>query len=83
MGRGPFSSLRHFGRRSGRMYETPLILARVDDGFVAEQVAGIEDYPAATGLAAFPPAARAILKLLRRNQFRLIRVQPVTGSQHR
>jgi deazaflavin-dependent oxidoreductase (nitroreductase family) len=110
-GHGPFSRLRHFGRRSGRMYETPLILARVDDGFVAEltygadvawyrnlvatkrgellvrggeyHVAGIEDYPAAAGLAAFPPAARAILKLLRRNQFRLIRVQPLTGSQRR
>jgi hypothetical protein len=93
------------------MYETPLILARVDDGFVAEltygadvawyrnlvatkrgellvggaeyQVAGIEVNPAAAGLAAFPPAARTILKLLRRNQFRLIRVHRLTAGQHR
>jgi hypothetical protein len=102
--------LRHFGRRSGPMYETPLILARVDDAFVAEltygdevawyrnlvatkrgellvggaeyRVAGIEDYPAAAGLAAFPPAARTLLKLLRRNQFRLIRVHSLTGNWH-
>ncbi len=37
---GPFSALRHVGRRSGRTYETPLILARVDDGFVAELTYG-------------------------------------------
>ena len=34
-GRGPFATLRHVGRRSGRTYETPLILARVTGGFVA------------------------------------------------
>jgi deazaflavin-dependent oxidoreductase (nitroreductase family) len=38
--RGPFSALRHVGRRSGRTYETPLILAPVDDGFVAELTYG-------------------------------------------
>jgi len=39
-GRGPFSLVRHVGRRSGRTYETPLILARVPDGFVAELTYG-------------------------------------------
>ncbi len=39
-GRGPFSVVRHVGRRSGRVYETPLILARVDGGFVAELTYG-------------------------------------------
>ncbi|MEU0494014.1 nitroreductase [Mycobacterium sp. NPDC006124] len=39
-GHGPFSALRHVGRRSGTVYDTPLILARVDDGFVAELTYG-------------------------------------------
>jgi deazaflavin-dependent oxidoreductase (nitroreductase family) len=39
-GRGPFSLVRHVGRRSGREYETPLILAQVPGGFVAELTYG-------------------------------------------
>ena len=39
-GRGPFSLVRHVGRRSGRTYETPVILARVPQGFVAELPTG-------------------------------------------
>lgn len=39
-GYGPFSLVRHVGRTSGTVYETPLILARVDDGFVAELTYG-------------------------------------------
>jgi deazaflavin-dependent oxidoreductase (nitroreductase family) len=38
--RGPFSLVRHVGRRSGRSYETPVILARVPAGFVAELTYG-------------------------------------------
>jgi deazaflavin-dependent oxidoreductase (nitroreductase family) len=37
---GPFSLIRHVGRRSGRTYETPVILARVPEGFVAELTYG-------------------------------------------
>ncbi len=37
---GPFALVRHVGRRSGRRYETPLILARVPEGFVAELTYG-------------------------------------------
>jgi deazaflavin-dependent oxidoreductase (nitroreductase family) len=37
---GPFALVRHVGRRSGRTYETPVILARVPDGFVAELTYG-------------------------------------------
>ena len=37
---GPFSLIRHVGRKSGRIYETPLILARVPDGFIAELTYG-------------------------------------------
>ena len=39
-GRGPFSLIRHVGRRSGRVYETPLILASVPEGCVAELTYG-------------------------------------------
>jgi deazaflavin-dependent oxidoreductase (nitroreductase family) len=39
-GRGPFSLVRHVGRSSGREYETPLVVARVPEGFVAELTYG-------------------------------------------
>ncbi len=39
-GRGPFSLVRHVGRRSGRVYETPLILGRSGEDFVAELTYG-------------------------------------------
>lgn len=39
-GRGPFSLVRHVGRKSGRVYETPLIVASVPEGFVAELTYG-------------------------------------------
>jgi deazaflavin-dependent oxidoreductase (nitroreductase family) len=41
-GRGPFSLVRHVGRKSGTTYETPLLLARLPDGFVAELTYGPE-----------------------------------------
>ncbi len=39
-GHGPFSVVRHVGRRSGKTYETPLIVATVADGFIAELTYG-------------------------------------------
>lgn len=39
-GWGKFALIRHVGRRSGRTYETPVLLARVPDGFVAELTYG-------------------------------------------
>ena len=35
-GRGPFSLVRHVGRKTGKTYETPLILAAYGPDFVAE-----------------------------------------------
>jgi len=32
--RGPFALLRHIGRRSGKAYEIPIMVWRVNDGFV-------------------------------------------------
>lgn len=37
---GPFSLVRHVGRKSGRTYETPVILAKVPEGFMAELTYG-------------------------------------------
>lgn len=99
-GRG-FSLVRHIGRRTGRTYETPLIVAPVGDGFVAEltygtdvawyrnvvaaghcvvmfkgveyPIDGIEPYPAEMGRAfGFP--AKLIMRLLRRHEFRFLRI---------
>jgi deazaflavin-dependent oxidoreductase (nitroreductase family) len=39
-GHGPFALIRHVGRRSGRSYQTPVLLARDADGFVAELTYG-------------------------------------------
>jgi hypothetical protein len=39
-GHGPFSLIRHTGRKTGRTYETPLILARYGPDFVAELTYG-------------------------------------------
>jgi hypothetical protein len=39
---GPFSIVRHVGRKSGTTYETPLILARLGEDFVAELTYGPE-----------------------------------------
>jgi len=37
---GPFTIVRHVGRRSGKFYETPIIVSPVEDGFVIELTYG-------------------------------------------
>jgi hypothetical protein len=39
---GPFSIVRHVGRRSGKLYETPIIVSQVKDGFVIELTYGYD-----------------------------------------
>ena len=39
-GSGPFSIVEHVGRTSGKSYETPIIVAPVPEGFVAELTYG-------------------------------------------
>jgi deazaflavin-dependent oxidoreductase (nitroreductase family) len=41
-GRGPFTLVRHVGRKTGKIYETPIMVARVPDGFIAELTYGPE-----------------------------------------
>lgn len=107
-GRGPFSLVRHVGRRTGRTYETPIILAAVDGGFVAELTYGtevawyqnvpaghcivvvkgleypidcIEPYPVVAGRRAFGFPQRVILRVLRRREFRFLRIA-TNHAQH-
>lgn len=40
--RSPFAVIRHVGRRSGRVYETPLLVAPIVNGFVIELTYGLE-----------------------------------------
>ena len=39
-GRGPFSLVKHVGRKTGKHYETPIIVAPVEGGFVVELTYG-------------------------------------------
>jgi deazaflavin-dependent oxidoreductase (nitroreductase family) len=39
---GPFSLIRHVGRRSGKQYETPVIVGLAADGFVIELTYGYD-----------------------------------------
>ena len=39
---GPFTVIRHVGRRSGRLYETPIIAMPVEGGFVIELTYGYD-----------------------------------------
>lgn len=37
---GPFAIIQHVGRRSGKQYETPIIVGAIDGGFVIELTYG-------------------------------------------
>lgn len=102
-GFGPFSLVRHQGRKTGRTYETPVILARVSEGFVAELTYGpevawyrnivaaghcvvihqavtytidrIDPCPREVGLDAYGFPAVLVLRVLRRQHFRLLHVR--------
>jgi hypothetical protein len=39
---GPFCVVRHVGRKSGKLYETPIIVSPVEDGFVIELTYGYD-----------------------------------------
>jgi deazaflavin-dependent oxidoreductase (nitroreductase family) len=70
-GRGPFSLVRHIGRKSGRTYETPVILARVPEGFIAELT-----YGAQVNWYRNIVAAGGCVVLHRRREYRVVGVEP-------
>jgi len=105
-GRGPFSLVRHVGRKSGRIFETPVILGTAARGFVAEltygpgvnwyrnivagggwvlhrrqwyRIVAVEPYPGPEGRRAFGRGPRVVLTILRRHEFRLLRVEGLAG----
>ena len=77
-GRGPFSLVRHVGRKSGRTYETPVILARVPDGFIAELT-----YGAQVNWYRNSVAAGGCVVLQRRRQYDVIRIEPCSAEEGR
>ncbi|HYI51164.1 MAG TPA: nitroreductase family deazaflavin-dependent oxidoreductase [Microbacterium sp.] len=109
-GRGPFSLIRHVGRRSGRIFEAPVVLAearRAPRALVAEltygdqvnwyrnilagggevvhrgrtyRIVSVERLSTEDGLRAFAGPRALILRILRRREFRLIHVEPVTDA---
>ncbi|WP_345555067.1 nitroreductase family deazaflavin-dependent oxidoreductase [Microbacterium kyungheense] len=105
-GHGPFSLVRHVGRKSGRIFETPVILGTAARGLVAEltygpgvnwyrnivagggwvlhrqqwyRIVAVEPYPAPEGRRAFGRGPRVVLTILRRHEFRLLRVERLAG----
>ena len=65
-GYGPFALVRHVGRRTGLTYETPLVLARVADGFVAELTYGpnVDWYRNVTAAPSGRPRGRPVRDVL-------------------
>jgi deazaflavin-dependent oxidoreductase (nitroreductase family) len=75
---GPFSLVRHVGRKSGRAYETPLILAEVPHGFVAELTYGdkVDWYRNIV-------AAGGCVVIHHGRQYRVNRIEPCSAEQGR
>ena len=80
-GHGPHALVRHVGRRTGRTYETPLLLARIPDGFVTELTygPGVDWYRNITA-AGRCVVIRHVLRVLRRHEFRRLHVEPAADG---
>jgi deazaflavin-dependent oxidoreductase (nitroreductase family) len=77
-GRGPFSLIRHIGRKSGRTYETPVILAKVSEGFIAELTYG-EDANWYRNVV----AAGGCVVVHRRAEYRVNQIEPCSAERGR
>jgi deazaflavin-dependent oxidoreductase (nitroreductase family) len=77
-GRGPFSLVRHVGRSSGRTFETPVILARVPEGFVAELTYGDQ-----VNWYRNIVAAGGCVVVHRRREYRVTGVEPCDAARGR
>lgn len=77
-GRGPFSLVRHTGRRSGRSYETPLILGRAGGSFIAELTYGpqVDWYQNVV-------VAGSCTLIWRGKPFAIHRIEPVSAEEGR
>jgi deazaflavin-dependent oxidoreductase (nitroreductase family) len=72
LSRGPFAIIRHVGRRSGKTYETPLMVFRTEDGFVIVLTYG----PNTDWYRNIQAADRSIL-LWHKREFVLQRPEPI------
>src|SRR5262245_48802017 len=77
-GHGPFSLIRHVGRRSGRTFETPVILAAVARGFVAELTYGAE-----VDWYRNVVAAGGCVVIHRGERYQVSRIEPCSAEQGR
>ena len=75
-GHGPFSLVRHVGRKSGTIYETPLIVSRVPDGFVAELTYG----PEVSWYRNIVAAGRCVI-IFRGAEYRIDRIESCTAAE--
>ena len=69
---GPSELIRHVGRRTGHAYETPVILARVPGGFVAELT-----YGESVNWYRNVVAAGGCVVLFRGKEYRVTAIEPV------
>jgi deazaflavin-dependent oxidoreductase (nitroreductase family) len=77
-GRGPFSLIRHTGRKSGRTYETPVILVEIPEGFIAELTYG-ENVNWYRNVV----AAGGCVVLHRHKAYRVNRIEPCSAERGR
>jgi len=75
-GRGPFSLIRHVGRKSGRTYETPVILVQTPEGFIAELTYG-ENVNWYRNIVA---AGRCVV-VHKRREYRVDHIEPYDAEQ--
>jgi hypothetical protein len=77
-GHGPFSLVRHVGRKSGRTYETPVVLAKVPEGFIAELTYGdqVNWYRNAV-------AAGGCVVIHHHNEYRVNQIEPCGAEEGR
>ena len=77
-GHGPFSLIRHVGRRSGRTYETPVILVRAPEGFIAELT-----YGESVNWYRNILAAGGCVVVHRHREYRVIAIEPCSADDGR
>ena len=75
---GPFSLVRHVGRKSGRTYETPVILAKAPEGFIAELTYG-DDVNWYRNIA----AAGGCVVVHHRVEYRVNHIEPCSAERGR
>jgi deazaflavin-dependent oxidoreductase (nitroreductase family) len=77
-GVGPFWLIRHVGRKSGRIFETPVILRMVPEGFIAELTYGTQ-----VNWYRNVVAAGGCVVIRRDREYRVVAIAPCTVERGR